>query len=142
MPPHSRTALHARSAPSGSSGPRRIVSLIRGVLLLAIILCAGGHGGTAEEHHRLMPEAIAASAATSGGVAPHAPHGAHECASGALVRTTAPVVEQPVADADAPTVMVAGVAVLGRPLVQGAARRRRRPHSGRAALVRTSRWRI
>ena len=141
MPPHFRTPLPVPLTPAGSAWPRRLVTLIRGALLLVIVLCAVTHAET-EEAHGPMPAAATAPTAMPGGAEPHAPHGAHACASDAVVRTVPQALEQPLADAAAPAVAAAGAVALAHPLALRGTRRRRRPRNGRATLVHTSRWRI
>ncbi|MDX3458643.1 hypothetical protein PV396_43120 [Streptomyces sp. ME02-8801-2C] len=144
MPPTSRPTSHIQCILSGSPWPRRLVTLIQGALLLVIILCAVAHGET-EETHGPAPAAVTAPAATPGGAephGPHAPHGDHACASDLIVRTTVQALDQPVAETKPLAVVAAGAVVLGHPLVLRRSHRRRRPRTGRAALVRTSRWRI
>ncbi|MFF8973965.1 hypothetical protein [Streptomyces sp. NPDC014995] len=141
MPPPFRTTSHLPGILSGSPWPRRLGTLIQGALLLVIILCAVAHAET-EETHRPTPAAVTA---TPGGVephGPHAPHGGDTCASDMVVRTAAQAPELPRADAQAPAVVAAGAVALGPPLALRRPHRRRRPRTGRAALVRTSRWRI
>lgn len=144
MPPPFRTTPHIQCTPFGSPWPRRLATLIQSVLLLVIILCAVTHAET-EETHGPTPAAVTAPAAMPGGAephGPHAPHGADACASDVVVRTAAQAAEQPLADAQTPAAVAAGAVALWRPLVLRGTRRRRRPRTGRAALVRTSRWRI
>ncbi|MDX3241581.1 hypothetical protein [Streptomyces sp. ME18-1-4] len=141
--------LYARRISAGPPWPRRLGSLIRGVLLVAIVLCAVVHGhGTDEEPHVNEPAAVAASEATPGAAhqhgprTPHPQHGAEECVHEAVVRTAAEAPEQPSPGADVPTSLVAGAVALGHPLALRGTRRRRRPGNGRTQLTRTARLRI
>ncbi|GAB2715828.1 hypothetical protein [Streptomyces bullii] len=134
-----------RSVPHGAPSSRRLGTLVQGALLLMLVLCAAAHGAAAEETRGPVPAAVPTAQAAPGGTepqAPHAPHGAHQCASDAVVRVAAQGPEQPVADANAPAAAAAGAALLGPPLAFRAKRGGRRPRTGRAALVVTSRWRI
>lgn len=148
MPSYFRMPLSARRM-AGSPWPRRLGTLIRGVLLLAIVLCAVVHGhGTAEEPHGLTPSAPAASEMTPGEAhqhGPHAPHpllGLEDCVHEAVVRTAAEAPEQPSAGTDALTPLVAGAVALGHPSALRGTRRRRWPGNGRTHLTRTARLRI
>ncbi|WKX12573.1 hypothetical protein [Streptomyces sp. NL15-2K] len=134
---------HALRALADPRRPRPFDALLRAVLLMAIGLCALVHGPS-EETDRPAPAVPAAVASVAGEGVPHGPHRHHqgeECALDGAVRTTAQAAQQPPADAAA----MALVGVLPLPAGPPAHRRPyrfRRRHTGRTALVRTSRWRI
>ncbi|MDQ0931483.1 hypothetical protein [Streptomyces turgidiscabies] len=144
MLPHPRTAVPRLGTWTGLPCPRRLSSLLRAALFLVIVLCAVAHG-TTEKHHAPTPAAVTALATTPGGAEPHTPqhsHGAEECTPDATLRTTAQAPEQPPASAAVVIVAaVAGATAPRSPPAPGAACGRR-TRNGRAALVRTSRWRI
>ncbi|WP_405767108.1 hypothetical protein [Streptomyces sp. NBC_01538] len=144
MLPHPRTAVPMLGTRTGLPCPRRLSSLIQAALFLMLVLCAVAHG-TPEKPHAPTTAAVTALAATPGGAEPHTPHhshGAEQCTPDATLRTTAQAPEQPPASAAAVIVVaVAGATALRSPPAPGATCGRR-TRNGRAALVRTSRWRI
>ncbi|MBW8737090.1 MAG: hypothetical protein JF621_08150 [Streptomyces turgidiscabies] len=144
MLPPPRTAVPMLGTRPGLPCRRRLSSLIRAALFLLIVLCSVAHG-TTEKPHAPTPAAVTALAATPGGAEPHAPHHSHgveECTPDATLRTTAQAPEQPPASAALVIVAaVAGATAPRSPPAPGAACGRR-TRNGRAALVRTSRWRI
>lgn len=143
MPTRFRTPAPARCATPGAPRPRRFVSVVRGVLLLALILCAIAHG--AEETHRPEHPPAPSTASAAGHPepdAPHAPHGAKECAPDAIGRTATPAAELPLADAGVMAVLAAVPTAAAGPFARPGTHRRRRARTGRIALARTARWRI
>ncbi|MFI2629084.1 hypothetical protein ACH5A2_01580 [Streptomyces collinus] len=121
---------------------RRFVSVIRGALMMALVLCAVLHGVPEETHESVsVPAAFSATAADKDPHGPHAPHGGDECAADVIVRTAAQPVEELALGAMA-VVLLAVSVVAGKPLLRRDRRRRRSARTGRAALARTSRWRI
>ncbi|GAB2842814.1 hypothetical protein GCM10027074_06640 [Streptomyces deserti] len=107
------------------------------------MLCAVIHGLSEETHGPVSVPAV--SSAMAAGGEPHEPHGPHQaedCAADMIVRTGTQSVEDLPLGAMAVVVLIAVSVVLGRPLVRHESRRRRSARTGRAALVRTSRWRI
>lgn len=143
MPTHFRMPTHAPWAPCGSSRRRRLVSAIRGTLLMALMLCAVIHGLPEETHGPLsVPSASSAMAAGEEPHGPHDPHRVEDCAADLIVRTGAPSVEDLPLGAMAVVVLIALSVVMGRPLVRNESRRRGNARTGRVALARTSRWRI
>lgn len=116
MPTRFRIPAHALWAPGGSSWPRRLVSAIRGALVMALMMCAVIHG-TAEETHDSRPVPAAASTIAAGGEphGSHGPHGAEDCASNMVVRAAAQSLEKLPLGAMAVVVLVAASAVVGRP---------------------------
>ncbi|MBD0843740.1 hypothetical protein ICC28_34375 [Streptomyces sp. TRM68416] len=118
--------------------------------MTALGLCAVLHG-VPEEPRASLPLSATASATTPdpqphGPHNPHDPHHPHDtaaCAADAFARTAAQAAEDLPLGAMAPAVLVAVSLVIGRPLARPyTLRRRRGARTGRAALVRTSRWRI
>lgn len=144
MPTHSHTLAHARWAAPGSSGWRRLASVIRGGLVLALLLCAVAHGSTQE------PQALTSASAASSVMAaedgqphgPHSPHGEKECGSDAVARLATQTAECPFDRADTQAFLVAVSPAMGHPLVRRETRRHRIKRTGRMTLVRSSRWRI
>ncbi|GAA1415153.1 hypothetical protein GCM10009601_04250 [Streptomyces thermospinosisporus] len=134
---------HAPWASCGSPRWRRLLSAIRGTLVIALILCAVIHG-VPEETHGSVPVPTVSSAMVAGGEphGPHAPHGAEDCVMDVVIRTAAQSIEDLPLAALAVVVLVATSVAAGRPLVRHESRRRRSARTGRVALVRTSRWRI
>lgn len=146
MPTSSRTPTYPLRAVPESRRPQPIVALLSGVLLAVIGLCAVAHGQSAEQDR---PPAVATAPAWSAMAmasdvppyGPHRHHGNEHCALDEAARTTTQAAQQPPADAEA--ALPAGAF---RVLVAASAHRRpynfRTRHTGRTALVRTSRWRI
>jgi hypothetical protein len=109
---------------------------------MALVLCAVLHGVSEERHESVsVPAAFSATAADKDPHGPHAPHGAGECAADVIVRTAAQPAEERALGAMA-VVLLAVSVVAGKPLLWRDRRRRRSARTGRAALARTSRWRI
>ncbi|MFI6007539.1 hypothetical protein ACIBAG_01720 [Streptomyces sp. NPDC051243] len=150
MPTHPPIPAHAASpwAPYGSPLWRRLlpsIRSIRGACVMALILCAVLHGLPEGTHVSVpVPAGIPATAAAPDEHphGPHGPHGAEDCAADVIVPTAAQTSEDPSLGAMAVVVLVAVSLSVGRPLVRREFRRRRSARTGRAALVRTSRWRI
>jgi hypothetical protein len=128
---------------AGSRLPRPIVALLRAALPMLIGLCAFVHGPS-EEADRPAAAVPAAVASVAGDAVPHGPHrhpAGEECALDGAVRTTAQAAQQPPADAAA-MALVGVFPLLGGQAAPCRPYRFRRRHTGRTALVRTSRWRI
>ncbi|MEV1069867.1 hypothetical protein [Streptomyces sp. NPDC050263] len=145
MPTHSRTPARALRAVPDSRLPRPLVALLSGVLLVLIGLCAVAHGQLAEPDRQATAAATASAwPAVTSDVVPHGPHRHHgneHCALDGAARTTAQAAHHPPADAGA-TLPAGVIGALGaRPVYRRPYRFRTR-HTGRSALVRTSRWRI
>ncbi|GAA4081792.1 hypothetical protein [Streptomyces shaanxiensis] len=145
MPTHSRMLTHAPWAPCGSSRRRRLVSALRGALLMALMLCAFAHGVSEDAHEPASAPVV--SSVTAAGGEPHGPHGPHphraeDCAADLIVRTGAQSVEDLPLGAPAVVVLVVVSVTVALPFARHASRRRRSARTGRAALVRTCRWRI
>ncbi|WP_328499894.1 hypothetical protein OG828_02095 [Streptomyces sp. NBC_00457] len=141
MPTLSRTL--APWARYGSSRWRRLVSAIRGTLVVALMLCAAMHGVLEKTHGPVsLPAATSAMAVGGESHGHHAPHGDEDCATDLIIRTAAQSTEDLSLAALTVVVLVAVTMALARPLVRHDSRRRRRVRTGREALVRTSRWRI
>ncbi|SER11666.1 hypothetical protein SAMN04487983_1011101 [Streptomyces sp. yr375] len=125
--------------------PRALVAVLSGVLLAVIGLCVVAHGQSAEPG-RTPVRAVGTAAAwpAASGPVPHGPHrhhGTERCALDEAARTTPQVAQQPPADTGA----TLPVGVFALPAAASAHRRPyrfRTRHTGRTALVRTSRWRI
>ncbi|SNX66005.1 hypothetical protein SAMN06272735_7848 [Streptomyces sp. TLI_55] len=122
-----------------------LLVLLRAALLAVIGLCALVHGlsgGEGRETHGVTATSYPASVA--GGAVPHGPHRHHgdeECALDAAVLATAQAAQH--APAEVGTAVLVGVSVAPmRPAAGRAPCRRRGRRTGKAALVRTSRWRI
>ncbi|WP_231911104.1 MULTISPECIES: hypothetical protein [Streptomyces] len=121
---------------------RRLVSAVRGALVMALVLCAVMHGVSEETHESVsVPAGSSAMAADEDPHGPHPHHGAEKCAADVIVRTAAQPAEELALGAMA-VVLLAVSVVVGRPLVRRDRRRRRSARTGRVALARTSRWRI
>lgn len=115
---------------------------------MALVLCAVLHGVPAEAAHRSAPPPTApttlATSGVDGGHGHHAPEG---CAPQALIR---PEAQTALSAGDlslaVPALVVlaalSAAAATSGPLVPREIRRPRAARTGRAALVRTSRWRI
>ncbi|MGW0825360.1 hypothetical protein [Streptomyces sp. NPDC002845] len=131
MPAHPRTTAHARLRP--------LVFLLLGCLLPFAALCTVVHE-TPEEPRRTTLSVTAPTAEPHG---PHQHRGPAECSHGAVVRTAAGAPEHPpTGPATVTATVAAAVAVPRGPRGRRAPGRRRKTRTGRAALVRTSRWRI
>ncbi|WP_460120502.1 hypothetical protein [Streptomyces phaeofaciens] len=110
---------------------------------MALVLCAVLHGVPDTVHGAVPPPAASSAVAVSGDAhGHHAPHGVENCVSDVLLRPATPSHEDIPLAAMALVVLAAvSLAVVG-PVVRHEIRRRRSARTGRAALVRTSRWRI
>ncbi|WP_280887083.1 hypothetical protein [Streptomyces sp. LBL] len=122
------------------------MALLSGVLLVVIGLCGVAHGQLAGPDRPVPAVATASGAwsAVASEATPYVPHGHHgneHCALDEAARTTTQAAQHPPADAGATLpVGVFGVLVTG--FVHRRPYRLRTRHTGRTALVRTSRWRI
>ncbi|MEU6807309.1 hypothetical protein [Streptomyces neyagawaensis] len=140
---------YGRQSPADSPWPRLLAALVRGCLLITILLCAFVHGPVDEPHRTPTPPSTALTAVQSaaGHETPHGPHDHHtaeECVPAGVLRAPATQSsDQPPATDTAP-LLTGAAAIAVRPPRRGRRRphRRRRARPGRAALVRTSRWRI
>ncbi|WP_369173763.1 hypothetical protein AB5J49_39885 [Streptomyces sp. R28] len=134
---------HAPWAPCDSPLWRRLVSAVRGALVMALVLCAVLHG-LSEETDASGRVTAAASVMAAGGDThgPHVPHGAEDCAADVIIRTASASSEDLPLGALVLVVLVALSVAVGRPLLRPEFRRRRSARTGRVTLVRTSRWRI
>ncbi|MET8571768.1 hypothetical protein [Streptomyces sp. NPDC004783] len=134
---------HAAGASCGTTQWRRLVSALRGTLVVVLMLCAVVHG-MPEETHGSVSVPAAASVTAAGGEphGPHMPHGIEDCASDMIARTADQSIEDLPLGAMALVVLVAVSLVVGKPLAGHETRRRSGTRTGRVALVRTSRWRI
>ncbi|MCL8010145.1 hypothetical protein [Streptomyces sp. AS02] len=99
-----------------------------------------------EDAHEPASAPVVSSATAARGE-PHGPHGPHshqaeDCAADVIVRTGVQSVEDLPLAALAVVVLVVVSATVAMPFARHASRRRRSARTGRAALVRTCRWRI
>ncbi|WP_228472959.1 hypothetical protein [Streptomyces cyaneochromogenes] len=99
-----------------------------------------------EDAHEPASAPVVSSATAAGGE-PHGHHGPHphraeDCAADVIVRTGVQSVEDLPLGALAVAVLVVGSVTAAMPLARHAFRRPRSARTGRAALVRTCRWRI
>ncbi|MFJ4683132.1 hypothetical protein [Streptomyces sp. NPDC088789] len=125
---------------------RRLLALIRGALVTALVLCSVLHGLPDEHGTPATPPPVAGSAPLASDGQPHhphAPHGADTCAADLVVRTTEQSAEERTpGEPDAPGPRATAARALVPPLPRRDAPGRRGTRTGRAALARTSRWRI
>ncbi|MFI7407413.1 hypothetical protein ACIBU0_01855 [Streptomyces sp. NPDC049627] len=122
---------------------RRLGPALRGTFVMALILCAVMHGLPEKAHASVpVPAGVSATVTDEDPHGHHVPHGIEDCSADAMVRTAARAGEDLPLGVPAVVVLVAVFLSVGRPLVRHASRRRRSARTGRAALVRTSRWRI
>ncbi|MDG5805658.1 hypothetical protein P9869_23930 [Streptomyces ossamyceticus] len=148
-PPRTRMPSYVRQTRALSPWPRLLAALVRGCLLITIVLCAFAHGPVDEPHRTpTQPSTVLTAVQPSAGhETPHGPHDHHtaeECVPAGVLRAPAPQSsDQPPAPDTAP-LPTGAAATAVRPPWRGRRRplRRRRPRTGRTALVRTSRWRI
>ncbi|MFJ8629782.1 hypothetical protein [Streptomyces sp. NPDC093568] len=111
---------------------------------MTLVLCAVMHGVLDEAHASVTPPAASSAVAAVGGDphGPDVPHGVEDCVADVILRPAGQSLEELPLAATALVVLAALSVAALRPVVGQEVRRRRGARTGRAALVRTSRWRI
>ncbi|MGX2998833.1 hypothetical protein JNUCC64_31955 [Streptomyces sp. JNUCC 64] len=144
MPNHRTPPSAPRRRPPGAPA-RLLTALVRAALLLALTLCVLGHGpvGDGGDHHRTGAAAEAPAPASSEHHQPGGHHGGEECATDQAQRLPAAAPEPPApGDPGPPAAVVARDGSRPSRGRRGDGPRAPGRRTGRARLVRTSRWRI